>query len=318
MNEENGNTNAEETDFSAYIPKAHFEQIPIKNLVSNQLYQRNLSMHYVQRAAANFDPYQINPVKVSRRDGTNYVFNGQHTIEIIALISNSRETPVWCMIYDDLNYEREADIFANQQKFVKPLSPYEIFMANLEAGSDKHIIINDLIESYDLTVTSNLCPGGICAVASVEQIFDKYGYHTLDRVLRLTAATWEGETNSFSSNILKGIAKLINAYGDGLKDNIFKQKLSEVSIRELSRTAKERRSGSLGYAEAMVLIYNKRFQNGSQNALPMNNLYTHKVKAKKSETEIINEGIENPVPSAPIEQEHDATGSSQMNLEEYF
>ena len=50
----------------------------------------------------------------------------------------------------------------------------------------------------------------------------------------------------------------------------------------------------------------------------MNNLYTHKVKAKKSETEIINEGIENPVPSAPIEQEHDATGSSQMNLEEYF
>ena len=91
-----------------------------------------------------------------------------------------------------------------------------------------------------------------------------------------------------------------------------------MSIRELSRTAKERRSGSLGYAEAMVLIYNKRFQNGSQNALPMNNLYTHKVKAKKSETEIINEGIENPVPSAPIEQEHDATGSSQMNLEEYF
>ena len=112
-------------------------------------------MHYVQRAAANFDPYQINPVKVSRRDGTNYVFNGQHTIEIIALISNSRETPVWCMIYDDLNYEREADIFANQQKFVKPLSPYEIFMANLEAGSDKHIIINDLIESYDLTVYSD-------------------------------------------------------------------------------------------------------------------------------------------------------------------
>ena len=113
-------------DLSQFVPKVHFEQIPIKNLVSNQEYQRNISLKHVRRAAAHFDPYQINPVKVSRRDGINYVFNGQHTIEIVALVSNSRETPVWCMIYDDLEYEHEADIFANQQKYVKPLLPYEM------------------------------------------------------------------------------------------------------------------------------------------------------------------------------------------------
>jgi hypothetical protein len=89
-------------DYSEFVPKVYFEQIPIKNLVSNQEYQRNLSQAHVNRAVANFDPYQINPVKVSRRDGKNYVFNGQHTIEIIASVSNSRETPVWCMIYDAL------------------------------------------------------------------------------------------------------------------------------------------------------------------------------------------------------------------------
>ena len=38
-----------------YVPKVHFEQIPIRNLVSNQEYQRNLSQNHVQRAAANFD-----------------------------------------------------------------------------------------------------------------------------------------------------------------------------------------------------------------------------------------------------------------------
>ena len=79
----------EQTDLMQYVPKVHFEQIPIKNLVSNQEYQRNLSQHHVQRAAANFDLYQINPVKVSRRNGINYVFNGQHTIEIVALVSGS-------------------------------------------------------------------------------------------------------------------------------------------------------------------------------------------------------------------------------------
>ena len=114
-------------DLSQFVPKVYFEQIRIKDLVSNQDYQRNISISNVKRAADNFDLYQINPVKVSRRDGINYVFNGQHTIEIVALVSGSRETPVWCMIYDDLEYTQEADIFANQMKYVKPLSSYHIF-----------------------------------------------------------------------------------------------------------------------------------------------------------------------------------------------
>lgn len=275
-----------------FVPNVHFEQIPIKNLVSNQEYQRNLSIKHVQKAAANFDPYQINPVKVSRRDGINYVFNGQHTIEIVALVSGSRETPVWCMIYDDLVYEHEADIFANQMKFTKPLLPYEIFMANIEAGSDKHLIIKDLVESYDLSITPSAAPGGICAIAALERIMDKYGFHVLDRVLRLCISTWEGTPHSLSANMMNGVARLINAYGDTMKDDIFKEKLGRCSVKEISRTAKERRAGSLGYAEALLLAYNKK----CRNPLRMETLYTHKTPRKKDEepvTETVDEEDDN-------------------------
>lgn len=271
-------------DYSMYVPNVHFEQIPIKNLVSNQDYQRNLSIKHVQKAADNFDLCQVNPVKVSRRDGINYVFNGQHTIEIIALVSGSRETPVWCMIYDDLEYTHEADIFANQMKYVKPLLPYEIFMANLEAGSDKHLIINDLVESYDLTITSNSTPGGICAVSTLEQIYDKYGYHTLDRVLRLCIGTWEGENYSLCGNMLNGVARLINAYGDSLKDDVFIEKNGIFSVKQIIRNAKERRVGSLGYAETLLINYNKKLQ--THSSLPMEKLYTHKINTKRVEDEI--------------------------------
>ncbi len=85
-------------DYSPYIPDVKLELMPIRNLYSDQDYQRNLSKKHVERAAKHFDLCQINPVKVSRRDGINYVFNGQHTIEIIALVSGSRDTPVWCMV----------------------------------------------------------------------------------------------------------------------------------------------------------------------------------------------------------------------------
>lgn len=87
-------------------------------------------------------------------------------------------------------------------------------MANIEAGNDRELIIRDLVESYDLTITSSSRPGGICAVSTLINIYEKYGFHTLDRVLRLCVATWEGAPMSFSSNMLNAIARLDNAYGE--------------------------------------------------------------------------------------------------------
>ena len=252
-----------------YVPKVHFEQIPIKNLVSNQKYQRNLSQRHIDRTVKNFDLYQINPVKVSRRDGKNYVFNGQHTIEMIAAISGSRDTPVWCMVYDDLEYIHEADIFANQQKFVKKLSAYEIFVANIEADNDNQIVVQKIVESCGLKITSTRCLGGICAVTCLEQIFQNHGYHVLDRTLKLVVNTWEGDMVSLAANMIRGIAHLVVVFGDSLRDDIFAERVGTVSAREVTRTAKDRRAGSLGYAEALLIVYNKK----SKAGLSMQKLY---------------------------------------------
>ena len=265
-------------DFKDFVPQVHFELVPIKDLVSNQNYQRTLSMIHVQKAAENFDLNQINPIKVSRRNGINYVFNGQHTAEIVALVSGSRDTPVWCMIYDDLDYTEEADIFANQMKNVKALLPIEIFNANCEAGNSKELMIKGLVESYDLKIAASSSPGSICAVGALERIYDKYGYDMLDRVLKIIIMTWEGEPKSFSANIMTAVAKLLFAFGDNIKDDIFKEKLGEISIKEITKIAKERRAGSLGYAEAMLLFYNKKMKHG----LSWGQLYTNKSSVKKS------------------------------------
>lgn len=245
-------------DFTSFVPDVHFELIPIRNLVSNQDYQRPLSQAQVESAISDFDLNQINPVKVSRRDGINYVFNGQHTIEIIATVSGSRDCPVWCMIYDNLDYRNEADIFANQMKHVRALRPYEIFVANIEAGNEQQLIIKRLVESYSLTIAPYKGYGIICAVATLERIYMKYGYHVLDRTLRLCVGTWEGDIDSLGANILNAVARMVVAYGDQLRDETFKEKVGALSIRQLSRTAKERGGGSLSYAEAMLVAYNRK------------------------------------------------------------
>jgi hypothetical protein len=273
----------EEADYSKFVPNVHFEQIPIKNLVANQEYQRNLSQNHIVRAAKNFDLYQINPVKVSRRNGINYVFNGQHTIEIVAMVSESRDTPVWCMVYDDMDYSVEADVFANQQKYVKALAPYEIYKANIEAGNDKQIMIKSLVESYGLTIGRTKGQGVICAVSSLEYIFDTWGFHVLDRALRLCIGTWEGAANSLSSNMLKGIARLIVAFDEKMRDDIFKEKVGAYSAKDIIRTAKERRAGAIGYAEAMLIAYNKKMK----YPLRWSNLYNNPKVKKAIEMDIM-------------------------------
>lgn len=282
-------------EFKPFVPDVTFELIPIKNLVSNQEYQRNLSIGHIKRTAANFDLRQINLVKVSRRNGVNYVFNGQHTIETVALVSNSRDTPVWCMIYNDLAYEEEADIFANQMRFVKRLSPYEVFMANIEAGNDMQLTIKALIESYSLSIADNTkSQRNICAVATLEYIFEKYGYHALDQTLYLCISTWEGDPNSLSGNMLRGVSLLLHCYGDNLHQDLFVEKLGFVSPKEIARCAQERHNGSLGYAEAILTFYNKK----TKSPLRWNLLY----RKNASDTK----------PDEPFSEEQ---GTSLMDLE---
>lgn len=259
------------------IPDVHFELIPIRNLVSNQDYQRSISNAHISNTVQEFDIYQINPVKVSRRDGINYVFDGQHTIEIVTEKSGSRDTPVWCMVYDDLEYREEAHIFAEQKKYVKALIPYEVFKAHVEAGDEKQTMIEALVSSYGLRIAKTYLPGSICAVSALEFIYDRYGCDIMNRTLRLVLGTWEGDKLSLTSGILKGVAILASVYGDSLDEEIFRDRVGRHSAKMITRTARDRRPGALGYAEAMILAYNQK----NKRCLSMKKLYGRKEKTQQ-------------------------------------
>ena len=78
---------------------------------------------------------------------------------------------------------------------------------------------------------------------------------------------------SLSANFLNAVARLVEVYGDKLDDQQFKEKVGALSAKHISRTAKERQAGSMGYAEAMVLQYNGRRKN-SAFMLPIKWLYS--------------------------------------------
>ncbi len=123
------------------------------------------------------------------------------------------------------------------------------------------LIIRDLVESYVLKIAPKNAPGIICAVSTLEDIYSNYGYHVLNHVLQLCIGAWEGEANSFSSVMLRAVAKLLVTYRDAFNDDVFIERLGAISIKALNRSAKERRRGFMGMAEVLVLEYNGKKKN---------------------------------------------------------
>ena len=98
--------------------------------------------------------------------------------------------------------------------------------------------------------------------------------------------------------MLNGLARFLDSYQDKVNDSAYKEKLGVYSIKELTKMAKERRAGSLGYAEAMLIIYNKRMK----NPLPWNDLY--KTKAEKTKTKSVTDVIANDISDSSPELDH--------------
>lgn len=105
------------------------------------------------------------------------------------------------------------------------------------------------------------------------------GFEVLSHTLRACSATWEGDARFLSANMLKGLYKLLAAFGEKISDSVFVEKLSIVSLKELTRTAKDQCAGLEGYAEGMLIYYNKK----CRSPLPAQRLKDYKPHRSKHE-----------------------------------
>lgn len=71
---------------------------------------------------------------------------------------------------------------------------------------------------------------------------------------------WKICPYSITANRLNGIAKLVDTYGDSLKDNVFR-KAQQGICQGITRDAKASRVGALEYAEVRLMQYNMRKTN---------------------------------------------------------
>ena len=57
---------------------------------------------------------------------------------------------------------------------------------------------------------------------------------------------------------------VVDVFGESIKDDAFCERLGTTSAIEIIRNGKSRRPGIVGYAEAMILAYNKNSKSNLQ------------------------------------------------------
>lgn len=111
---------------------------------------------------------------------------------------------------------------------------------------------------------------------------------------RRTAQKFSAQYNVSTGSVQK-YAIFSKAFGDQLRDETFKERVGFMSVRQLSRIAKERGAGSLCYAEAMLVAYNRK----CKYTLRMTKLHSGKVAA---EDDFVEEN-EEPLADDPVLEE---------------
>jgi len=247
-----------ERELMEFVPNVEFMLVPCSSLCSNVAYQRDCSAKFVNRVSNDFDKNLLKVVRCSERDGKLWVWDGQHTVEIVKKAAGTEDALVWCMIYKGLTYEEEADLFSRQQQYEKSLMAYNITNAKLEARDPDTLMMENILSAYGFSFSVKIGDYKIRATGIIEKIFYKYGAECLSRVLQLISDTWDGKREYIRSAFLSAMAKFVDTYGKEFDDDSFTSRMMAVSMDEIIRESKSFAYGKRDYFRSLISFYNKR------------------------------------------------------------
>ena len=231
-----------------------------KNIPFGQLakagYNRTISRVRVNEIKRNFHADQVNPVKVSYRDGKYWIIDGQHTsLVLYELAGRDPRTPIPCEVIDGLTYEQEADLFYRINTGSKPLNTAEKLKSLIEAGDPDALRFQGVVESHGYTIGGGR-NNSINAVTAAWRIFGRDGGEArLSEILMLTGTCWPNDQKGVSSDIISGIDHFLTLHGAEYRTAQFVKKLSKTSPEHLLGDAAflYKQRGEKAYTKAVCM-----------------------------------------------------------------
>lgn len=193
---------------------ARLRWVPIPQMRTSPVAQRELNNARVDRIATSFDPEQIGTPTVSLREGIYYVIDGQHRVEALKAVGwGDQQIQCWC--YEGLTEEEEADIFLKLND-VLAVHAFDKFRIGVTAGREVESDIERIVRAQGLCVSRDVVPGAIGAVGTLHRIYRRGGAKVLSRTLRIVRDAY-GDPG-LEAAVLDGIGLVCQRYNGQLND----------------------------------------------------------------------------------------------------
>lgn len=204
--------------------EARLRWVPISKMKVSPVAQRQLNQARVDRLAAEFDLEQLGTPTVSERDGSFYLIDGQHRIEMLRQIGWD-DQQVQCWTYTGLTEEDEADKF-DRLNDVLAVHAFDKFRVRVTAGREEETDIDRIVRANGMCVSRESVPGAIGAVGTLRRIYARSDGKTLGRALRIIREAY-GDPG-LEAAVLDGIGLLCQRYNGDLDDAAAVDKLSKA------------------------------------------------------------------------------------------
>lgn len=177
-------------------------------------------------------------------------------------MANDSDVTVLCLVYYDLTYEKEAELYYKLDRAKGQLRSGHAIKALLESGTDPEIIdINRRIEEAGFVWALDEPTGEAYEIEATRSLMNAYrflGGEAFSRLLALLASTWHGTPHSLRASIFSGLALFLKTYETEIDDHAFVRYLSVIEPDEIIRLSKIEYSLTMRLARIIWDKYNSR------------------------------------------------------------
>lgn len=168
-------------------------------------WQRNIDKTRALSIGSNYNKYKWDVPKVLFDNGRLYVIDGQHRI-YGAFMGHKDRVVVEIL---ECSKEEAIDIFLNQSKDRKKMSPTDVYAAALEGNKANYIALRDTCHKHGVAIKGEYMPNAV-GVFTVISDGIRMDIKTLDSILGLLGKLeWNAYSNSYKGKAYT--AKFIRA-----------------------------------------------------------------------------------------------------------
>ncbi len=245
---------------SAITPIYKLMEVNSQDLVVPEVYQRRLNNNRVSRIVAGFDERIANEPKVSFRDESYFVFDGQHTISARKKMNGNNDLNILCKVYYDMTEDEEARLFAMQTGESAVLTPSAKLRANLHGNDADSLAFVAATEKAGLHIGFERADGNgrITCINTAFGAFRRVGAEVYTEALTVMQKAWGGRPESLRADLIQGVVKFVELYHDIYNRKRLIQRLSDTDPTALyvAGMADKTLKGKKKYVNLIHRIYN--------------------------------------------------------------